>query len=99
MTGRLALTFQAASLNDLMEIGEQYTKIQAYSQDCALVFHAIISRVRKDMSIHSMEPPELVKLMAIFGRAGASSKSLSRVTAQLFNETEDRISEGVEDFN
>lgn len=99
MTGRLALTFQAASLNDLMEIGEQYTKIQAYSQDCALVFHAIISRVRKDMSIHSMEPPELVKLMAIFGRAGASSKSLSRVTAQLFNEMEDRISEGVEDFN
>lgn len=50
------------------------------------------------MSIHWMEPPDLVKLMAIFGRAGAASKGLSRITAQLFNEMEERISEGVEDF-
>jgi len=98
MTGRVAPALESAELEDLMELAEQYTGIQAFSNDCIIVFQATIKKVRRDMAIHTMQPRSLTQLLSTFGRAGAASKSLSRITAQLFNEMEDRVLSEVEDF-
>jgi len=98
MTGKVAPALKAADLEDLMELAGQYTRIQAYSKDCMPVFQATVNKVRIDMAIHLMESSGLAKLLTIFGRAGAASKGLSRITAQLFNEMEERVLDDVTDF-
>lgn len=98
LTSRSVTVLQTAELEDLVDLAEHYARIQAYTRDCMQVFIATFSKVRISMAIHWMEPGSLVRLLAVFGRAGAGSQGLSRFAAQLFNEMEERILDGAEDF-
>lgn len=89
-------TLRAAPLQDLIEIAKFYCMIEAWRRE---VFDALISKVRTDMAVHWMEPSQLGELLAIFSRAGSADTKLSRGATQLFNEAEDRILDGVEDFS
>mmetsp|Transcript_86180 Transcript_86180/g.257229 ORF Transcript_86180/g.257229 Transcript_86180/m.257229 type:complete len:545 (+) Transcript_86180:82-1716(+) len=98
LTSKAGHVLKTAELEELMELAEQYARIQAYSGDCAQVFLATFSKVRIEMAIHTMEPHALARLLAIFGRAGVGSRALSRFSAQLFNEMEERVLDNVKDF-
>lgn len=85
-------------LEELLDVAEQYARIQAYTEDCIQVFLTTFEKVRRTTAVHTVEPALLALLLTIFGRAGAGSKALSGITSQLFNEMEERIMDSVEDF-
>lgn len=96
ITDKVLPVLESAKLEDLVELAELYTKIQAWQRP---VFSATIRKVRTEMAIHSMEPPKVVRLLAIFGRAGTGSQELSSLATPLFNEVEDRVLEDAADFD
>lgn len=94
LTNQALSILPGASLEDLMDVAASYAKIRAWSRP---VFQATIDTVRREMAVHTMDPKNLVRLLDIFSRAGRASH-LSRMSAQLFNEMQDRILEDVHEF-
>lgn len=94
LTNQALSVLPTASLADLMDLASSYARIRAWSRP---VFQATIDTVRREVAVHTMDPKDLVRLLDIFSRAGRASH-LSRISAQLFNEMQDRILEDVHEF-
>lgn len=88
MTDKVSNKLMAAELTDLLDLAGLYCKIGCWNE---AVFSTTINRVRMEMAVHTMNPPEFAQLLEIFSRAGRSSQRLSRLTGQLFNEAQDRL--------
>lgn len=95
LTDLIMPVLEKAELQEMIEVAELFTKIQAWQRP---VFVETISKVRREQAMHWMQPADMARLMGIFSKAGSGSRDISGLATTLFNEMEDRVLEDATDF-